>query len=128
MEGRAGQARRRGTEAVTSASGAESRKASGGSSAAVYDELRRLAPRAGGGNGPRRRSTPRRCRASRTSAVGPTLFADSSGFFRSALAVQRILIEHARCRKAARLGEGRGRLHWTTMPTPWAPTRAGVGR
>jgi ECF sigma factor len=43
----------------------------------------------------------------RTSALGEATFADRSGFFRAtAVAMQRILVDHARRRNAVRRGSG----------------------
>jgi RNA polymerase sigma factor (TIGR02999 family) len=92
---------------MSESSGAGSPAPPGGFFPAVYDELRRLAAA--------RLARERSGHSLNATALvheaylrlGETTFADRSGFFRAAaVAMQRILVDHARRRKAARRGGG----------------------
>ena len=107
MVDQAGEARRRGTDAASGDDGAEPPAPPGGYFPVVYEELKRLAAA-------RLAGEPAGHSLDATALVheaylrlGEASFADRSGFFRAAaVAMQRILVDHARRRKAIRRGGG----------------------
>jgi RNA polymerase sigma factor (TIGR02999 family) len=79
----------------------------GGFFPAVYDELKRLAAARLAGEGPGHSLDATALVHEAYIRLGEASFADRSGFFRAAaVAMQRILVDHARRRKAARRGGG----------------------
>ena len=81
--------------------------AAGGFFPLVYDELRRLAANQLGSERPGHTLDATALVHEAYLRLGDAAFADRSGFFRAAAAaMQRILVDHARGRKAARRGGG----------------------
>jgi RNA polymerase sigma factor (TIGR02999 family) len=79
----------------------------GGFFPAVYDELKRLAAVRLAGEGPGHSLDGTALVHEAYLRLGEATFADRSGFFRAAaVAMQRILVDHARRRKTARRGGG----------------------
>jgi RNA polymerase sigma factor (TIGR02999 family) len=87
--------------------GAEPAAPSGGFFPAVYDELKRLAAARVAGERAGHSLDATALVHEAYLRLGEATFADRSGFFRAAaVAMQRILVDHARRRKAARRGGG----------------------
>ena len=87
--------------------GAESPAPPGGFFPAVYDELKRLAAARLAGERAEHSLDATALVHEAYLRLGQASFADRSGFFRAAaVAMQRILVDHARRRKAARRGGG----------------------
>jgi RNA polymerase sigma factor (TIGR02999 family) len=87
--------------------GAQSPEPPGGFFPAVYDELRRLAAARLAGERAGHSLDATALVHEAYLRLGAVSFADRSGFFRAAaVAMQRILVDHARRRKAARRGCG----------------------
>jgi RNA polymerase sigma factor (TIGR02999 family) len=85
--------------------GAEPPAPPGGFFPAVYDELKRLAAARLAGEGAGHSLNATALVHEAYLRLGAASFADRSGFFRAAaVAMQRILVDHARRRKAARCG------------------------
>ena len=92
---------------MTGPGGAEPPAPPGGFFPAVYDELRRLAAARLAGERAEHSLDATALVHEAYLRLGAASFADRSGFFRAAaVAMQRILVDHARRRKAARRGSG----------------------
>jgi RNA polymerase sigma factor (TIGR02999 family) len=92
---------------MTAPDGAESPEPAGGFFPAVYDELKRLAAARLAGERARHSLGATALVHEAYLRLGAGSFADRSGFFRAAaVAMQRILVDHARRRKADRRGGG----------------------
>ena len=92
---------------MTGSGGAGSPEPPGGFFPAVYDELRRLAATRLAGERAGHSLDATALVHEAYLRLGEASFADRSGFFRAAaVAMQRILVDHARRRKAARRGGG----------------------
>ena len=92
---------------MTGTGGAGSPEPPGGFFPAVYDELRRLAAARLAAEGAGQSLDATALVHEADLRLGAASFADRSGFFRAAaVAMQRIVVDHARRRKAARRGGG----------------------
>jgi RNA polymerase sigma factor (TIGR02999 family) len=92
---------------MTGPGGAESPAPPGGFFPVVYDELRRLAAARLAGERAGHSLDATALVHEAYLRLGAASFADRSGFFRAAaVAMQRILVDHARRRKSARRGSG----------------------
>jgi RNA polymerase sigma factor (TIGR02999 family) len=92
---------------MTGSGGAKSPAPPGGFLPMVYDELKRLAAARLAGERPGHLLDATGLVHEAYLRLGEASFADRSGFFRAAaVAMQRILVDHARHRKAARRGGG----------------------
>jgi RNA polymerase sigma factor (TIGR02999 family) len=92
---------------MTGSGGAKSPAPPGGFLPMVYDELKRLAAARLAGERPGHLLDATGLVHEAYLRLGEASFADRSGFFRAAaVAMQRILVDHARRRKAARRGGG----------------------
>jgi RNA polymerase sigma factor (TIGR02999 family) len=92
---------------MTGSGGAGSPEPPGGFFPAVYDELKRLAAARLAGESPGHSLDATALVHEAYLRLGAASFADRSGFFRAAaVAMQRILVDRARRRKAARRGGG----------------------
>jgi RNA polymerase sigma factor (TIGR02999 family) len=93
---------------VSGPGGAKSPEPPGGFFLAVYDELRRLAAARLAAEGAGHSLNATALVHEAYLRLGAASFADRSGFFRAAaVAMQRILVDHARRRKAAKRGGAR---------------------